>query len=166
MARAHFVQKARKDYPEHDIKKGESYYWWAFRYGGKHFSKTPPKASQLTQSEFLSAMADIEERIGAISGDSLEDLPNIQSERDELVDELYNLAQEQEDKKSNMPEGLQEGQTGELLQTRCDECNSMAEELAAVDLTIEKEEGMTDDEVKEAIEGAVSDLNGVSYSGE
>lgn len=26
MARANFVKAARKDYPEHGIKKGESYY--------------------------------------------------------------------------------------------------------------------------------------------
>jgi hypothetical protein len=52
MARAHFVKKARKAIPGTDIKKGDSYYWWKFRFGGKRTSKTAPKASQLTQSEF------------------------------------------------------------------------------------------------------------------
>ena len=65
-----------------------------------------------------------------------------------------------------MPEGLQEGSTGELLQSRCDSCNEMAEELEAVDLNIEKEDEMTDDDVREAIENAVTDLQNVSYNGE
>ncbi len=46
MARAHFVKAAAKDHPEHGIKKGESYWWWAFRsaYGSrKVYSKTQPK---------------------------------------------------------------------------------------------------------------------------
>ncbi len=53
MARAHFVKKARKDNPAAGIKAGDSYYWWKFRRGGKHYSKTAPRPSQLTQSEYL-----------------------------------------------------------------------------------------------------------------
>lgn len=37
MARATLVKKARKDIPGTDIKAGDSYYWWAFRFGGKHY---------------------------------------------------------------------------------------------------------------------------------
>ena len=36
MPRVHFVKKARKDYPSTGIQKGDSYYWWQFRYGGTH----------------------------------------------------------------------------------------------------------------------------------
>jgi len=32
MPRVHFVKKARRDYPDDDIKKDESYYWWKFRF--------------------------------------------------------------------------------------------------------------------------------------
>ena len=32
--------------------KGETYFWFKFRYGGKNFSRTRPRNSQLTQSEF------------------------------------------------------------------------------------------------------------------
>ena len=39
MPRVHHVKSARKDNPV--AKKGESYYWWKFRYGGKRYSKTP-----------------------------------------------------------------------------------------------------------------------------
>ena len=39
MTRAHFVKKARKDHPEGDIKKGDSYWWWAFMVGGRETRK-------------------------------------------------------------------------------------------------------------------------------
>ena len=73
MTRAHFVKKARKDHPEGDIKKGDSYWWWAFMVGGrggpKHYSKTQPKASQLTQSEYLGSIADIQDELNALGAD-------------------------------------------------------------------------------------------------
>lgn len=58
MTKAHFVKKAAKDNPA--VKKGEPYWWWKFMVGGrggpKHYSATRPRPSQLTQSEFLSAI--------------------------------------------------------------------------------------------------------------
>lgn len=65
MASAHFVKKARKDHPEAGIKKGESYWWWEFRFGGVYKSKTQPKPSQLTQSEFQSTYLSIGESLDA-----------------------------------------------------------------------------------------------------
>jgi len=50
MPRVHFVKHARKD--NDLVKKGESYYWWKFRFTGKCMSKTPPRKSQLTESEY------------------------------------------------------------------------------------------------------------------
>ncbi len=42
MAKATFVKKAQKDYPEFGIKKGDSYWHWAFAFGPKYKSKTQP----------------------------------------------------------------------------------------------------------------------------
>lgn len=69
MPRVHFVKKARKDVSNSDIKKGESYYWWKFRFGGKCVSRTPPKQSQLTQSDFLSQIYKIQDRISEMTTD-------------------------------------------------------------------------------------------------
>lgn len=128
MPRVTFVKKARKAHPAGGIKKGESYYWWAFMQGGrggpKHYSKTPPKASQLTQSEFLGAFYDIEEEIGALSADS-----GLGDATAEIAQRLHELADEQESKKSNMPDGLQEGDTGQMLEQRTERCNEIADEL-------------------------------------
>ncbi len=186
MARTTFVKAARKNYPAHGIKKGDSYYWWKFRFGSKHFSKTAPRRSQLTQSEFLSTIYDIEDRISGLSTDDLE---AAKSERDSIVSELQDLASECEDRLSNMPDALQYAPTGELLQSRSDECNSMADELENVDLEIEEEDVETlkrepketkeafqvriaaeaervQEEYTEKVEDAISELQGVSYSGE
>lgn len=59
MPRVH-RQKAAKDYPEHGIAKGDTYYRWAFRYGGKRKSKTYPRPSQLTQSKLGDVLAAYE----------------------------------------------------------------------------------------------------------
>ncbi len=106
MPRVHHVKKARKDNPA--VKKGESYYWWKFRYAGKRYSKTRPKSSQLTQSEFLSRLYAIDEQDTPWS---LED----------LKDELESLQEMCEDSLQNMPEQLQDSsESGQLLQERID----------------------------------------------
>lgn len=155
MARAHFVKKAMKDNPV--AKKGESYYWWAFMVGGrggpKHYSKTAPKPSQLTQSEFLSQVYGVDERLQALSGTAEE----VQSEIDDIKSELESLADEQEEKLSNMPDGLQQSETGELLQSRADSVREMVSELEAIDV-----EGLEGDELDQA----VSEAQAISYQGE
>jgi hypothetical protein len=166
MTRAHFVKKAQKDHPEGGIKKGESYYWWAFmvsgRGGPKHFSKTPPRRSQLTQSDFYSTLYDIEDDIAALPAD--DGLPDSVSE---IAGRLNELADETEGKKENLPQGLQDGQPGEQLQERADACRSAADELEGLDLDYTPEsEGGTDDEKADAEQehwdSALSEVQGVS----
>jgi hypothetical protein len=161
MAIATFVKAARKDYPDHGIKKGEPYYWWKFRFGPKHFSKTKPRRSQLTQSDFYSTVWDVEDRLSEFAG-SIEDA---RMERDSAVDELRQLAEECQDKRSNMPDSLQDSETGQLLEERADELESMASELESVDLDIEQDEGETDEDYQKRVEDAIEEVKNVSYSG-
>ena len=58
MARVIHVQKARKDNPA--VKKGQPYYHWSFRFGGKHYSATYPRPSQLTQSKMSEVLSQQE----------------------------------------------------------------------------------------------------------
>lgn len=137
MARAHFVKKAAKDHGA--IKKGESYYWWAFMVGGrggpKHYSKTAPKRSQLTQSEFLGTLYDIEDDISALAADDgLEDAVA------DIANRLAELADAQEEKKGNMPDSLQDSATGEQLQERADACRSASEELEQISFSDKPDE--------------------------
>lgn len=66
MTTAHFVKKARKTIRGTGIKKGDSYWWWKFRHGEKHVSKTQPRQSQLTGSEFLGTVFSIEESLADV----------------------------------------------------------------------------------------------------
>lgn len=159
MARAVFVKKARKD--NSAVKAGESYWWWSFRFGGKYYSKLQPKPSQLTQSEFMSQILELGEEIEDLTDiTTFEDLIYI---RDDIVERIRVLSEEQSDKRENMPEGFQEGPTGELLENRYEEAESMADQLEAVDL-----EDFDEDEMKleEWLAEKIGELQAISYEGE
>lgn len=115
---------ARKDYPEHGIAKGDVYYYAQIKTGPRSSKvirqKEPIKQSQLTSSEYLSRLYDIQERVAEVS--------DLESMR-EIAEELRELGQEQRDKFDNMPEGLQQGDTGQMLSDRADACESAADEI-------------------------------------
>jgi len=139
MAHVTFVKKARKDYPDNNIKKGDSYYWWSFRFGEKYKSKTAPSRSQLTQSSFLATLYDLEDGmstrfIGAIS----EDLP---SSVEELISEIEQLKDECQDSLDNMPDHLQDSsESGMLLQERIDGLESWSSDLENIDVEFSEED--------------------------
>lgn len=172
MARAHFVKKARNDNPSAGIKKGDSYYWWKFMQGGrggpKHYSKTPPKQSQLTQSEFLSQVYDLQDRIEALSVDTSSEngLADLQGEVQSIADDIRSLGEEQSDKVSNMPDSLQQGSIGEMLESRAESCEQWASDLEGVDLELEKEEGESDEDLQSRAEDALFEVQNISYEGE
>lgn len=189
MPKVHHVKKARRALPQHGIEVGDAYYWWANRIGRssiKKFSKTPPKASQLTSSEFLSTAYSINEAI-----QTLEASESLAEDRDDIVSQIEDLKSETEDKLSNMPESLQQGPTGELLQSRIDACDEWANNLNSVDVPdwdstdFHKEEDEDeDDQVVEAeetddgevvideekrdaaFEEALSEIQSYTYEGE
>lgn len=134
MPKVHTVQRARKAIPSAGIRKGDSYYWWKFRYGPKRVSKTYPKPSQLTQSEFLSSMYDLQERIDQLDPESYVDDPeSLRSELEDIAAEIRGLGEEQASKRDNMPEQLQDSDVGVLLEERADGCESWADELESID---------------------------------
>jgi len=132
MPRVHHVKKARKDNP--CCKKGEAYYWWKFRYGGKRYSKTYPKPSQLTQSEFYGTLYELQEQrddacAAASDVDTSDQLEEFKTALEDIAQQLEDLGQECEDKRYNMPDSLQDSETGQLLETRSERCQEMATEL-------------------------------------
>ena len=129
MPRVHHVKKARKDNPV--CKAGESYYWWKFRYGGKRYSLTYPRASQLTQSEYLGQVYELAEEIEDYEA---EDAADLESLRDDMSSRLQDLGSEQSDKRYNMPDALQDSDSGMLLEEREQACESAASELDSLDL--------------------------------
>lgn len=129
MPRVHFVKKARKDNPV--CKAGESYYWWKFRYGGKRYSLTRPKASQLTQSEYFGRLHQLQEQIEETDTDG--DWDATWSLVEEIKDQLQELADEQQEKADNLPENLRYAPTGELLDERQQACEGAVSEIESID---------------------------------
>lgn len=129
MTSLHFVKKCRKTIRGTGIKKGDSYYWWQFAYGTKQRSKTKPRRSQLTRSGFLASIYDIEDDIAEATADEhLEDVVS------NVIDELRNLSDECQSSLDNMPDALQEADTGQLLSERVENCNNAADEFESIDL--------------------------------
>jgi len=127
------------------ISKGESYYWWQFQKSPKQYSKTRPKASQLTQSAYYSTLYGITEQIEDFSCDSADELSEFVETIKTELEELRDTTQESFD---NMPENLQYSPTAELLQERVDSLESGISEIESMDLDYEEKD---EEELKQII---------------
>ena len=118
-------RNAAKDYPNSGIAKGDSYWYVKIKTGPRSSrvmrQKHPFKRSQLTSSDFLSQLYDWE--------DSIADFAGTHDELQDFADTIRQLGEEQRDKYDNMPEGLQQGDTGQMLEQRADACESAADEI-------------------------------------
>jgi hypothetical protein len=166
----HHVKKARKDNPV--CKKGESYYWWKFRYGGKQYSLTYPRSSQLTQSEYLGQFYDLQEQVEGMGQPStVEEIEEFADQLENIATEFENLGSEQDDKKYNMPDQLQDSDVGQLLESRsesCQEAKDAVEEAATElrSLVSDLEDDPSDEEVETACEEAEGHISGISLDTE
>lgn len=145
MPKVTHVKAAQKDVPNSDIKKGEPYYWWKFRFGGKRVSRTAPKPSQLTQSSFWGPVLALREQ----NEHAPSTIADLESGIESIKDELENIKSETEDKLSNMPDSLQQGPTGEQLQNRIDSLDSAISDLDSVDTSYDEPE---DEEEQDSLE--------------
>lgn len=139
MPRVHHVKSARKADPNNDIKVGDSYYWWKHKlaYGGlMRKSKVYPKPSQLTLSSFWSAVLATKENY-----DTPTNTDDLEAHRDSIVSDLEGIRDETQEKLENMPEGLQQGNTGEQLQSRISSVEEAISTIESVDCDCEIDEG-------------------------
>lgn len=132
MPRVNRVNKARKSQGRCGncptlIKVGDPYVWYKFRFGGKYVrcAKTAcyPKASDLTRSEFYSQLYGIQDAVSNAMANH--DVDSLRS----AADDLRTLGEECSEKRSNMPDQLQDSDTGSLLEERASECEDKASEL-------------------------------------
>jgi hypothetical protein len=118
---------ARKDYPDSGIAKGDQYWYVKIKTGPRSSrvmrSKTPFRRSQLTQSDYLSQLYDWEDGKAAISS---------MDETQEFADTIRTLGEEQGEKLDNTPEGLQQGDSGQMLEARRDACEAAAGEIEEI----------------------------------
>lgn len=142
MAKLHHVKKARKTKRKHGIVRGQPYWWLKRRAPGQragykvYFSKRP-RPSQVEGNPFRKAVLALEESVQDADVGSLAEALH------SVAEELRALAQEQEDKLGNMPEALQDSDTGEMLRNRAEQCEAVADELESA---ADEIEGLTDDD--------------------
>lgn len=156
MPKVTHVKRARKDYPNAEIKKGDEYYWWAFQFGPKIMSKKPPKRYQLTRSPFLSDLYQFQD----------EELPNIKAETiddlESIVEDIKNKLEEwksnAEESLENMPEHFRETcEAGQNLQEKIDNLDSWISDLDGIDLTYDDEDSQT---LEDWIEEKIGEIQG------
>ena len=121
------VRKARKDYPNSGIKAGDTYYYTKLKLqrGGQiKRSLKPFKPSQLTNSPFKSGWLAMQEdwEDSDKGGDAIR----------AAAEALTSLGEEARGSFDNMPEGLQQGETGQQLEARADACENAASELESL----------------------------------
>ena len=150
------IDRAKNPQTEAD-KTAASYYWWKFRHGGRRESKTYPKRSQLTQSNFLSQLYDLQDGIDERFSEA-QTSDDFNSARDEVVAEIENLRDECQESLDNMPESLQYAPTGELLQERIDALENWSSEFENVDCDFDEEDFEDKDEWKEHISNIRDEL--------
>ena len=167
MVRANFVKKARKDYPEHEIKKGEPYYWWKFNFSKvRHFSKVHlhPTRVQLTNPGFLQAVYVIEDRICELQFACT--WYSIEGDIEDIISEIESLKDECEERLNNIPEALQElSSSGQMLQERIEGLENWVSELEGIDLSFESGEERNWETKVERFQEIVDGLSGCCYQG-
>lgn len=168
------VKKARKDNKANGIRKGDQYWKWSRKSGGRFvttYFKTKPTRSQTTSSEFYSEAYALEDTLSALidtlRGDKSAEIysvpDDVVGDIDSLVNEVRSLGEAQEEKRSNMPEGLQDGDTGSLLEERANNCETLSGDLESASQEISGIDIDGEDAVENWYEDAASILEGVSW---
>lgn len=136
--KVHTIKAARKNYPAEGIKKGDTYYKWSIKTGPAsgivYRSNTYPKPSELTGSPFQRSLLEIQERIGTIDAEGYETAEDFSSDIEGIISDIEALRDETQGSLENMPEGLQQGDVGQMLQERIDGLDGWISDLQGVDL--------------------------------
>lgn len=139
MPRVH-KRVAAKDYPKQGIKKGDTYYYTKLklqRGGMEKRSLKPFKPSQLTNSPFKGGWL--------AAGEAWEDSDKGADAIRDAASAIRDLGEEAQGSFDNMPEGLQQGDTGQRLEERANTCSEKADELEGLADELEGLENPDDD---------------------
>lgn len=146
MAKVNFVKAAAKDYPDHGIERGTSYYWWQHYRQPRQVSRTRPKPSQVASSEYERTLLSLVEQLGECDEDSWGE-----EDRDSLVSELEQIRDAEQEKFDNMPEGFQQGDIGMQIEERVSTLDDWISELESIDF---EEEEPSDTPLAQALSSA------------
>lgn len=134
----HHVKKARAD--NNAVKRGDAYYWWKFAYSDKQYSKTYPRRSQLTQSDYKGCVYDLQDSVSDYEINNPIEFNNMISALSEQVEDMREQAVTA---LGNMKENLHVAPNGILLKNRIASCESTLSALGSLDWD---EEGFEDND--------------------
>ncbi len=149
--------KARKEYKcskcGEIIKVGDTYL------KGTPFRRSPVirctkcglRSWELSSSEYVQG-------VGRVCDCWEEDYGCDEDTAQSIADELSNILGDTQDSLDNMPEGLQEGNTGELLQERIDNLDSAISDLECIDYDTIKENAKVDVDSEEGTDEYEAEL--------
>ena len=131
--------KARKEYKcskcGETIKVGDTYL------KGTPFRRSPViRCTKCGLRSWELSSSDYVQGVGRVCDCWEEDYGWDEDTAQSIADELSNILDETQDSLDNMPEGLQEGDTGQLLQERIDALDDVISELESIDYDSIKEE--------------------------
>ena len=152
MPRVHHVKKARKDNPA--VKKGEPYYWWKFAFSPKRFSKTRPRASQLTQSDKLSRYYEAQETIEDL--DAQGDIQSIIEVLQEVAENIQEIADEYQEGADNILSHFEVSSTAEECEEKSYACESTA---ISIEEAISELENLELSDDIETVPNIISDIS-------
>ena len=152
------------------INVGESYWTWCFYGGQPIYSKTKPRQSQLTNNSFKQELYSIQESVEDFSPEDPDEVGEFVEELISDLEELRDTCQESFD---NIPEQLQEGNSGQILQERIENLDDVISNLENIDTEFSSEldesekDGMSqeewerqeEDEMEEWIADKIGEIN-------
>lgn len=152
------VEKCQKDQGKCDkcgkeIKAGQKYKWWKFRYGGKRIrcGECPmPRQSELTQSKMggvYAAQENAEDAIAAFRGSDSDTADDLTSALESAAEDIRSVGEEYRESAQNIEDGFNHRtQMCDDLEEKADALDSCADELESATSDFE-------DFDKEAVEG-------------
>lgn len=133
MAKVQVIQKSRKEYKCSKCGKvipvGSTYYK-----GEINFGPTIIRCSDCKLEAWEVTTSDWQLSTGAIINRWEENYGLSESTPEELRDEIESIMNDQQERLDNMPESLQEGDVGQLIQERIYACEAAIDELDNVDI--------------------------------
>lgn len=117
-----YQRKAGKDYPQHGIKKGDTYFAWSFYREPERKSKTRPLPSQLTNVESEALMLEVYE---------LDEFRNPEEVRS-AISSLEDAAEMEQEKADNISEHFPDSEAAQRAEAHVDALEGAISELESI----------------------------------
>jgi hypothetical protein len=110
----------------------------------------------------MAAVYDLQDLIGGAG--PYEASEDLQADVDGWAQDARSIADDEEEKRNNMPDQLQESDTGYLLEERANACNAWADEMEAVEIP-RREDFDDEDDFLLALEEAYNEIESLEPEG-